>query len=39
MRMSNMLLLAALAVSPLAFTDCDKKEETKTVDWLYGSGE
>lgn len=33
MRMNKMFLFMALAVLPLAFTGCEKKEETKTVDW------
>ena len=33
MRINKVLLLAALALLLLAFTGCDKKEETKTVDW------
>ncbi len=33
MRMNKMVLLAAFALLPLAFTGCEKKEETKTVDW------
>ncbi len=33
MHVKRVLLFAALAVFALAFTGCDKKEETKTVDW------
>lgn len=33
MRINKVLLLASLALLPLAFTGCDKKEEVKTVDW------
>ena len=33
MHINKMILLMALAVLPLAFTGCEKKEETKTVDW------
>lgn len=32
MHINKMVLLMALAVMPLAFTGCEKKEETKTVD-------
>lgn len=33
MCINKVFLLMALAVMPLAFTGCEKKEETKTVDW------
>lgn len=33
MRINKMLLLMVLALLTLAFTGCEKKEETKTVDW------
>lgn len=33
MRINKMILLAAVALLSLAFTGCEKKEETKTVDW------
>lgn len=33
MRIDKMVLLAAFALLPLAFIGCEKKEETKTVDW------
>lgn len=33
MRINKVVLLAAFALLSLAFTGCEKKEETKTVDW------
>lgn len=33
MRINKMVLLATFALLPLTFIGCEKKEETKTVDW------
>ena len=33
MRTYKIFLLSALALFPLTFTGCDKKEEVKTVEW------